>query len=129
MASASFFVAPCKPRIPPLWVPAFAGMTVRKGGVQNVRKPSSRLLLLLPSGLALRSLALRRLALCRLFCCRRASAALVTPIDALSAPLLTPLHAGGLRLGGCVSKGEARRGRQSEKGQKPSTRDHSRFNF
>jgi hypothetical protein len=61
--------------------------------------------------LGLCRLALRRLALRGLFWCRLASAALVTPIDALSAPLLTPLHAAGLRLGGCGSKGEARHGR------------------
>ena len=93
--------------------------------------------------LTLRGLTWRRLALRRLFCCRRASAAFVTPLDAPVAPLLTPrcarrggfasrrlgLAAGSLRLGGGGSKGEARRGRQSEKGQYPSTRDHFRFNF
>jgi hypothetical protein len=80
--------------------------------VSNVRNASSRLLLLLPSGLAL-----RRLASCRLFCRRRASAALVTLFDAMFTPLSTPLHAGGLRLGGCVSKGEARCSRYSRKGK------------
>jgi hypothetical protein len=57
---------------------------------------------------------------------RAAPAPLVAP-PAPSASLVTPLHTGGLRLSGCGSKGEPRRGRHSEKGQYSSTRDHFRF--
>ena len=134
MVPASFFVAPRKrgapglrPPDPPLWMPASAGMTVRKGGVPNVRKPSSRPLLLLCW-----RLGLCRLALCRLICCRRSAAPLVAPFDASSAPLLTPLHAGGaggLGLSVCEWNGKGQRRRQSQKRDHPSTRDHSRFNF
>lgn len=47
-------------------------------------------------------------------CCRRvlwlASARLVTLFNALAAALFTTLHAGGLRLSGYGSKGEAQGG-------------------